>query len=126
MKIQELSQEWQDKLAREREELIGKVVNTPYTIIVYNATATRYFEAHRQSVPTHWARFGGGSYWECRYGAVQFAHGKDPFGGIEYRICNGKTYGKSANGTIIPKMLDTKKEVIELIKSIGIFDMIEN
>lgn len=123
MTIQELPQEWQDRLARERSGLIGKVVNTPYKILVYNYNAKRYFEAYRHSVATSWAGFGGGSYWKIRYGAVQFERGKDPFGGVEYHLCHGKTYGKSANGTIIPKMLDTKKEVIELIKNIGIFNI---
>ena len=123
MKIYELPQEWQDALAREREKLIGKVVNTPYTIIVYNATATRYFEAHRRAYMSNWASYGGGSYWEVKYGAVQFTYTKNPFGYKEYYLCNGKTYGKSANGTTIPMKLDTKKEVIELIKSIGIFNL---
>ena len=58
MTIQELPHEWQIRLARERAGLIGKVVNTPYKILVYDDNAKRYFEAYRHSVATAWAGFG--------------------------------------------------------------------
>ena len=65
--------------------------------------------------------FGGGSKWAIKYGEVQFYGTKNPFGQIEYGLIDGHCYSKSSNGTVIPKYLDTKKEVMELISKIGIF-----
>lgn len=40
--------------------------------------------------------------------------------GYDYVLCRGKTYSKSANGTIIPASVKTKKEVLSIAKAIGI------
>ena len=113
MKFEELPAEVQQQLAQQRAEL-------------YNADGTRYIEAVRcckswNDDKGHAMPFGGGTYWTIRYGAVQWQTRKDPLGGKAYELCNGKQYGKSRNGVEIPNRLNTKKEVIALIKSIGIF-----
>lgn len=128
MKFSELPQEWQNKLAEDRIALALKRINTPYEIEVYNAQGTRYFVARRVCID--WTNdrggympFGGGSYWTISYGAVQFRSRRNPCGEVEYELCKGKTYGASANGTKIPNNLHTKREVLDLLKSIGIFDI---
>lgn len=128
MKLSELPAEVQQQLAQQRAELSGKCINTAYRVELYNADGTRYFEAARcckswNDDKGHYMPFGGGTYWTIRYGAVQWAVRKDPLGGKAYELCNGKQYGKSANGTEIPKSLNTKKEVLALVKSIGIFTL---
>ena len=128
MKFSELPVETQDRLNKERNLLKNKCINEAYTIYFTNQDGTRYFYAKRRSID--WSNdkgaympFGGGTYWIVRYGAIQFERYKDPLGGIDFRWCDGKTYGKSVNGTIIPKTLNTKKEVMELVKAIGIFNI---
>lgn len=126
MKFEELPAEVQQQLAQQRAELAGKRINTAYRVELYNADGTRYIEAVRcykswNDDKGHAMPFGGGTYWTIRYGAVQWQTRKDPLGGKAYELCNGKQYGKSRNGVEIPNRLNTKKEVIALIKSIGIF-----
>lgn len=123
MTITELPIQVQKRLARLREELKSVRINTPYKVLIYDEEARRYFEAYRKSIGTTWAGFGGGSYWKVRYGAVQISRGKDPFGGVDYSLCNGKAFGKSANGVVIPQRVETKKEVLEIIKKLGIFSI---
>lgn len=128
MTIQELPKEIQEELAQQRAQLSGKTVNTAYDVQLYNESGTRYFRAHRVSESWsddkgNYMPFGGGSHWRIWYGCVQFHSYKNPLGGKEYEICDGKTYGKSANGTEIPNRVATKKEVISLIKAIGIFSI---
>ena len=126
MKLSELPSEVQQQLAKQRNELSGKRINTAYRVELYNADGTRYFEALRcchswNDDKGNYMPFGGGTYWVIRYGAVQWTTRKNPFGGKAYELCNGKQYGKSANGTEIPKSLKTKKEVLALVNRIGIF-----
>lgn len=128
MKLSELPAEVQQQLAQQRAELSGKRINTAYRVELYNADGTRYFEAARVSQP--WSNdkgaympFGGGTYWTIRYGAVQWVTRKDPLGGKAYELCNGKQYAKSLNGVEIPARLNTKKEVLALVKKIGIFKL---
>lgn len=128
MKLSELPVEVQQQLAQQRAELSGKRINTAYRVELYNVDGTRYFEAARVSQP--WSNdkgaympFGGGTYWTIRYGAVQWAIRKDPLGGKAYELCNGKQYTKSLNGVEIPARLNTKKEVLALVKKIGIFTL---
>jgi hypothetical protein len=66
--------------------------------------------------------FGGGTYWKIRYGKVEVGAFKSPVGTREYQLIDGHTYGKSANGTEIPRTLETKKEVLALINAIRIFN----
>lgn len=126
MKLQELPKEIQEQLARERAQLSKRQRNTAYDVLLYNREGTRYFYAHRVSQSWsddkgNYMPFGGGSFWAIRYGCVQFTKYKNPVGETDYMLCDGKQYGRSANGTDIPKRLDTKKEVIALVREIGIF-----
>lgn len=128
MKLAELPQEAQEQLKFERTTLKHKCINTAYRIELYNEQGTRYFVASRccqswNDDKGNYMPFGGGSYWSIQYGAVQFRSYKSCVGTREYELCNGKRYGKSANGTEIPSRLNTKKEVLELVKKIGIFSL---
>jgi hypothetical protein len=128
MKQSELPIEVQNQLAKDRMALSGKVVNGAYTVQLYNAEGTRYFYARRSQEPWwdnkgNYMPFGGGSHWSISYGAVQFRCYKSPLGTREYELCYGKRYNKSANGTEVPFSVATKKEVIAIAKSIGIFNI---
>lgn len=128
MKISKLPAEVQEQLARERQALAKKKVDTPYEIELYNADGTRYFRARR--VQHAWGDdkenampFGGGSHWSVTYGAVQARSYLSPVGTVEYEIILGKTFCRSANGTDIPKTVATKKEVLDIAKAIEIFNL---
>lgn len=128
MKLSELPTEIQQQLAHEKLLLPSRKRNTGYEVLLYNAEGTRYFYAKRYCAPWwddkgHYMPFGGGTYWEIAYGAVQFRKYKSCCGTTEYELCDGKRYGKSANGTEIPRRLGSKKEVLELIRKIGIFKL---
>lgn len=129
MKFSELPIDVQERLSKEMTELSKKNTNTAYRILLYNADGTRYFEADRICMPWqddkgNYMPFGGGTYWKLRYGKVSFRRKIDTFIGYdEYVLSNGKTFGKSANGTIIPATLKTKKEVMAVAKAIGIFEI---
>lgn len=128
MKLTELPQEVQGQLAFERTTLKHKCINTAYRVELYNEEGTRFFTARRccccwNDDKGHSMPFGGGSYWLIAYGCVQFRAYKSCVGTREYELCNGKCYGKSANGTEIPSRLATKKEVLALVKQIGIFTL---
>lgn len=128
MKLNELPQAIQEKLQADRKVLAQKHINTAYTIELYNEAGTRYFRAKRccqswADTNGNYMPFGGGTYWIIFYGAVQFRATKSCMGTVEYELVNGKRYDKSANGTVIPKQLQTKKQVIDLINQIGIFTL---
>ena len=44
MKLSELPSEVQQQLAKQRNELSGKRINTAYRVELYNADGTRYFD----------------------------------------------------------------------------------
>lgn len=128
MKISELPTEVQEQLARERQALARKKVDTPYEVELYNADGTRFFRARR--VQHAWGDdkgnhmpFGGGSHWSVSYGAVQAMRYKSPVGTDEYKLNLGKAFGRSANGTDIPKTVATKKEALDIARAIGIFNL---
>lgn len=128
MKISELPTEVQEQLARERQALARKKVDTPYEVELYNADGTRFFRARR--VQHAWGddkgnymSFGGGSHWTVTYGAVQARSYRSPMGTMEYELSLGKAFGRSANGTVIPKAVATKREVLDIAKAIGIFNL---
>ena len=127
MKFNELPIKFQESLNKERENLKGVHRNNAYEVLLYNSNGTRYFSARRKSIGTTWAGFGGGSYWVIRYGAVQFTKTKNPLGGLDYEWTEGKQYGSKTfeNGdvVIIPKTLETKKEVLALARSLKCFDI---
>lgn len=128
MKISELPAEVQERLARKRQALARKKVDTPYEIELYNADGTRYFRARR--VQHAWGDdkgnampFGGGSHWSVAYGAVQASIYRSPIGTVEYELGLGMTFRRSANGTDIPKTVATKKEALDIAKAIAIFNL---
>lgn len=125
MRFSELPQQVQDSLASEQSLLHLKQVNTAYEVLVYNKSGTRFFHARR--VQSSWQGngaympFGGGSMWSINYGEMGFRLCRNPFGEIDAELRMGKTFGKSKNGTVIPKSVGTKREVLALITEIGIF-----
>ena len=123
MKFSELPQETQDFLKLQMSLLHDKRINNAYHVLLYNEKGTRYFYARRMSIATKWAGFGGGSYWKVTYGAVGFHGTRNPVGEIDYELCDGGAFSKSANGTVIPTEVGTKKEVIALARQISIFNI---
>ena len=125
MHFTELPQEVQETLAMAKSRLHLKQVNTAYEVLRYNKNGTRYFHARR--VQGSWQGngvympFGGGSKWTIKYGEIGFKTHRNPFGGIDAELGMGRIFGKSANGTIIPQSVGTKREVLALIAQIGIF-----
>ena len=125
MKFSELPLAVQESLFEAKNRLHLMQVNTAYEILVYNKTGTRYFNARR--VQGSWQGngvympFGGGSKWTIKYGEIGFETHRNPFGGIDAELGMGRSFGKSANGTMIPQSVATKQEVLALIAQIGIF-----
>lgn len=128
MKFEDLPLAVRDKLQAERIKLANHRVNTAYAIELYNESGTRYFRAKRccqcwNDTNGNYMPFGGGTYWVISYGKVQVRAYKSCMGTQEYELYNGKRFDKSANGTVIPTQLNTKKEVLEIINKIGIFTL---
>lgn len=125
MKFNELPTDVQVRLAQERTELHKTwYKNTPRMIKLANADGTRFFYAERIS------GFDGyrstGDYWKLHYGVIQFSKERtnNPFEyEFEWKWKMGKCYAKTANGTVIPKTVDKKKDVLTIVKAIGIFDI---
>ena len=81
--------------------------------------------------------FGGGTYWEIKYGQIQWQHKvrRDPLGEKydEYMWVRSKFFARTTNVTTgevieIPTTLNTKKEVMELLKKLefmGFVNMVE-
>ena len=121
MTIDELPIEEKNRLRETKPAFVGRRINSIREVLVYNKNGTRYFHAWRvyEGVRT----MGNPSYWKIRYGKVQFKREKDTLGGIYYVWCNGKAFGKSQNGTVIPSFVDTKARVMYILNEIGIFDI---
>lgn len=124
MKFSELPLEVQAKLKKEQKELHNHCKNDAYYILFYNEEGTRYVECHRTSIPYtdgYYMPFGGGSYWNIKYGKMAFCKQKHPIGnGFDWVLCMGGNF-TSVNGYEIPKQVKTKKEALEVIKRIGKF-----
>lgn len=130
MTLNDLNIEVKNQLIEERKQLCNKwKENSAYRICFTNPEGTRYFLAIRKVLPWnddkgHYMSFGGGSYWQIRYGKIKWATEKDPIGGKVYLwVKSRETFSKSANGTNIPNEVKTKKEVLEIAKNIGILIM---
>lgn len=126
MTLQELPIDVQEQLRKDRLALKKKNVNGAYQIILYSNDGTRYFIAKRKQ-PTRGEWKGkpiwdGRSYWHIRYGIVE-VKAKRMWGDIFYELCNGQRFCKSRNGVEIPEYIDKKKDVIELIKKLEIFEL---
>ena len=125
MHYTELPIEVQKTLAEAKSRLHLKQVNTAYEVLMYNKAGTRYFNARR--VQGSWQGngvympFGGGSKWTIKYGEIGFKTHRNPFGGIDAELGMGRKFNKSANGTVIPQFVASKREVLALLTAIGIF-----
>jgi hypothetical protein len=126
MKFSELAKQVQERLVKEKNNLHSKNINTSYEVLVYNEAGSRFFNAKRvqgswQDNRGSYMPFGGGSKWILRYGEVGFQTYRNPFGEMDAELCMGRLFGKSSNGTSIPKSVGTKREVLAIIDQIGIF-----
>ena len=106
-------------------KLSNRSINNANEVLLYNQSGSRFFSARRhqrswQDDKGNYMPFGGGSEWTVRYGCVGFARKKQVIG-YDYELAEGKLYSKSSNGTVIPSSVKTKKEVLSIAKSIGIF-----
>lgn len=126
MKLDDLDIKIKNELLEQRKELCSKwKQNSAYDICFTNTDGTRYFKAKRVVLSWnddkgHYMPFGGGTYWQIRYGKIKWATGKNPIGGTVYVwVQSRETFLKSANGTVIPNEVKTKKEVLEIAKQIG-------
>jgi hypothetical protein len=126
MTLQELPMDVQEQLRKDRLALKNKNTNGAYRIRLWSNDGTRYFFADRkQNVWGEWRGkpiFDGHSYWHIRYGRVEIK-AKRMWGDTFYELCNGVRFKKSRNGVEIPEYLDKKKDVIELIKKLEIFEL---
>lgn len=127
MNFNELPENVQVSLRKDKEQYVSKRINDGYTIHLYSTDGTRYVYARRHALASQYMSFGGGSYWTIQYGKVQFEGYKNPVGERDYRWCDGKAFGSitKSDGSVveIPRRVDTKQEVINVIKAIGRFDI---
>lgn len=126
MLLSQLPQEIQDKLIAERKELHAQGCNTAYHVRFVNKEGTRFFEAYRFNDFDGHKSTGG--YWKIDYGKIVWMKRVHHIGwgfpdDVKYSWVNGQLFGKSANGTEIPKTVGSKKEVMAIAKAIGIFEI---
>lgn len=123
-KLTELPEEIKNALIEERNHLCETwKLNNSYHVCFVNKEGTRFFAADRISVAGLYHAFGGGSYWRVRYGSIKWGMNRGIMGTYEYSWRKSTIYTRSSNGTIIPMQVDTKKEVMDLVKNIGIFEV---
>lgn len=127
MLLSDLDQKVREKLLKERAELSTKWhKNTPYEVSFTNLEGTRFFKAVRKQDSWsddkgNYMPYGGGSRWYISYGKILWATGRDPLGGEKYFWKRtSQLFAKSSNGTVIPKSVATKNEVMDIAKQIGI------
>lgn len=130
MLLSDLPNDVQEQLTSERLRLhVEWKRNDAYHILFTNIDGTRYFEANRISESScfrgYYMPFGGGSYWEIKYGKIKWSSTYDNLSCSTkyYWKCTRQVFRKSTNGTVIPQILRKKKDVLEVAKSIGIFDI---
>ena len=131
MTLQELPQEIQNELNAKRANLYKDwFQNDAWNVVFTNKEGTRYFSAYRRN---DFGQFNAGKWatqgwWEVRYGKILWdanVH-RNPLGECETEYFwkrTNKIFGKSANGTEIPREVHTKAEVLEIAKKIGILEM---
>ena len=126
MKLQELPKEIQQGLIEERKTLCEKWHrNTPWEVCFVNEDGTRFFHAYRKNDFAGYGSISG--WWIVRYGEIRWRHTyKNEWGFEEEKyewVESRKTYSIAANGTQIPSDVHTKKDVLDLVKKIGIFNV---
>lgn len=99
----------------------GLCRNSSYEYCVVNEDCTRFFSASRTNGWDGHKSYG--NTWHITYGSINWKWEKNPLGMYEPEWCKGKTFAKAANGTEIPAYVGTKREVIEIAKAIGIFNI---
>lgn len=131
MKFSELPIETQNYLTQQKVEYVKRKRNTAYEILVYSNDGNRYFYARRSCIPWwddkgHAMPFGGGTVWAIKYGAVQISR-RRMLGCDVYNWVDGRTFSSRTmeDGSVveIPSELKTKKEVVNLIKQLKIFNI---
>lgn len=131
MTFSELPQETQDRLNKELQQIRDKRCDCIGTrsITLWNANKTRCLQAfriiHVANAYVNGTWRGTYSYWEINYFKPQDVATKvRQVMGYDYEWREHRTfYSASANGTVIPNNVKTKKEVLALAKSIGIFNI---
>ena len=103
-------------MAEERKQLYLKNYIGKSSVLLYNKEGTRYIYASYTSRSRYEC-----AKWTIRYGVVQFAR-KYGSRQEEYEWHWGKRFTQSANGTDIPKWVSTRKDVLEVVDKIGIFE----
>lgn len=120
--LSELPEEVANEMREKRKIYANSICrNSSYEYCVVNEDCTRFFSASRTYGWDGYKSYG--NTWHITYGSISWKFSKRLFGLYEPEWCKGKTFGKATNGTEIPKMVGTKKEVIELAKKIGIFNI---
>lgn len=123
MKICELPLSLQEKIKKLRSELKSKEINTPYKVCFYNSAGTRFFRAvricreWRDDRTGNYMPFGGGTYWEVRYGEIRVRKVRDLIGpGFDVELDEGKTFTKILGNPdyVIPQRVANKKEVMAI------------
>lgn len=97
------------KLNQQRPALCKKrTINRCREVRFYNEQGTRCFWAYKQS---------GAKVWHIHYGKVVISQQSN--GKYILTMSQSQMYNQSANGTIIPKKLESRNQVMELVKNIG-------
>ena len=125
MTFNELPISVQERLNKERVEAhISWKANDSYKVRFTNKEGTRCFEATRKvsmNAP-YGVVLNSGSIWEIMYYSIVVKNVGSKMC-PQYTLTAGKFFGKSANGTEIPRYVGTKKEVLEIAKNIETLEM---
>lgn len=114
-KIRTLSELPENTEARLREELhenAGMRYNTGTQVIFVSNDGHKVFRAYRHS-----DRYTGYSYWSVGYGKRVWSLKREPMCGYDWKVWE-KGFTATADGTSIPKRVERKADVIELMKHI--------
>lgn len=95
--LDDLDIEIKNELLEQRKELCSKwKQNSAYDICFTNTDGTRYFKAKRVVLSWnddkgHYMPFGGGTYWQIRYGKIKWTTEKKS--NWRYGLCMGSITG---------------------------------
>lgn len=126
MNLRDLAANVRNELIEKRKRLCENwKQNEKNDICFTNTEGTRYFRAKRIFVS--WSKknagnmkYGGGTYWRISYGKIKWVVRTDKSGKKKYLwVETNLTFTKSLNGTIIPKDVKSKTEVLDITKQIG-------
>ena len=120
MKVSELPQEVQERIAKERAELTD--INNFKLVLLYDKTKRIFFMAKRKWEAGMHHAYDGMQYWQIYCGKVVVKHSVR-FGFDQYELVKKNCYKKYGGGKDIPSTVWTKAEVIKLAKDIGLFNI---